>query len=773
MRIKEFFIKRYGPLRDRSYALSGSFNLFFGKNEEGKTLTIDALVKLLLGRNIKDFERIDRVEEIPEGYLIVENDEGREVKMPEKGNLTILAHLNPSECRNLFIIRNSDLSIVPENEFYTSVTDQLMGVRTEEISKIKETLREMARITPSGSFRDMKEEKLKTRIEQSSGLISRIESLVLEVKEGQFDRLEEELAGCQDERDRIIQEIGDLEGARKREKYEGGRQALTKLRASLGKLEEMEVYTAEKAQLWRDCERDIQRLGEEKNRLETDVEGLRTELKATSERLNDRERDLRILEETKTILDQEVRQELSVYERDRQKLELQDQRSRLLSWTWMVCAGLLGICLVGIMLRPFPVFFILGGLFLAATVFCWILKYRFVRCKASLENVFERIRLILSKWKLDAESIEGILSKIQKFDTEYQSKNEELQDTKRKKETIEERIRELRESVIPEVEKKFKGAGDQIDEIMIKSKQTLLGAYMKKLRLKEELKKTIGETQSVLKSHFGEPSGQLDQNVEHWEKEIAALEIHRDESVDVKYSEEAMSKLEKKKREIDERLEEMNRKVGSFQKEMAEIERRVNEILRSKEEYMYCRTSVDLEAVKKELQRFIDDNETNRDNVLRALEIFEEIEVEEREKISELFDPLSPISEYFSGITGGLYKEVTLNHESGEIEVTRRDGNRLGAEKLSGGAFDQLYLSIRLALGKKLLKGERGFFIMDDPFIKADPDRLRRQLEILKGISESGWQIMYFSAKEEVQNALAGDIKKGIVNPIEIQGLAS
>jgi uncharacterized protein YhaN len=111
MRIKEFFVKRYGPLRDKGYFLADSFNLLFGKNEEGKTLTIDALVKLLFGKHIKDFERIDRVEETPEGYLVVEDDHGQEVKLPEKGILTDLAHLTASECRNLFVIRNSDLSI--------------------------------------------------------------------------------------------------------------------------------------------------------------------------------------------------------------------------------------------------------------------------------------------------------------------------------------------------------------------------------------------------------------------------------------------------------------------------------------------------------------------------------------------------------------------------------------------------------------------------------------------------------------------------------------
>ena len=68
MRIKELFIKRYGPLQGISYMLAHPFTLLAGNTEEGKTLTIDALVKLLLGRNVRDFGHlIDRVEESPEG----------------------------------------------------------------------------------------------------------------------------------------------------------------------------------------------------------------------------------------------------------------------------------------------------------------------------------------------------------------------------------------------------------------------------------------------------------------------------------------------------------------------------------------------------------------------------------------------------------------------------------------------------------------------------------------------------------------------------------
>jgi len=103
--------------------------------------------------------------------------------------------------------------------------------------------------------------------------------------------------------------------------------------------------------------------------------------------------------------------------------------------------------------------------------------------------------------------------------------------------------------------------------------------------------------------------------------------------------------------------------------------------------------------------------------------------------------------------------------------VTLRNGTVLDAENLSGGAYDQLYLAIRLALGEKLLKDDKGFFIMDDPFIKADTERLTRQMGILKRISDSGWQIIYFTAKDEVKEALKYDIETGSVNYIELQGI--
>jgi uncharacterized protein YhaN len=233
--------------------------------------------------------------------------------------------------------------------------------------------------------------------------------------------------------------------------------------------------------------------------------------------------------------------------------------------------------------------------------------------------------------------------------------------------------------------------------------------------------------------------------------------------------------LKRKKLELGEKYEEINKRMKTTQDELKNIERRANDILliRLKDDYMLCATSVDLKAVKDKLGKFIEESYKNREDVLENITIFEEIEREEKEKVSELFGEESPISNYFKEITDDLYREVIFNHEVNGVEVRRKDGEILEAGKLSGGAYDQLYFSIRVALGEKLLKGEKGFFIMDDPFVKADPDRLRRQMETLKGISARGWQILYFSSKEEVKSILEKDIKHGAINYIEIEGIFS
>lgn len=772
MKIKEFSIMRYGPLPNTGRISLHNFNLFFGRNEDGKTLTIDALVKLLLQRDIKDFERIDRVEESPEGYVIVEDDKGKEVKLPEKGNLTRVVDLTPSECRNIFIIRNSDLSIAREGEFYTTVTDRLTGLRTEELSKIKEILRENGKITPSGMFRDIKDEKLKTRIEEAENLIEEIDTRFEEIERETFDELEEEYVRYREEIKGVRQQIESLEDARKREKYEKGKEALNKFKDALEKFKDLEIYSEDDEQLWRDCERDIQTYNGEKEKLLTELKRNEKEFKEISEKLSKKEVVFHVLDERKKKLDDEVKPELRNYERKRGGLALQEGKSKFFTSVGIISAVLLGLSLLGVLVSPALLFYILAVLFSISTVISGIFKFQFVRDKAWLAEVFERIKLTTSKFELGAENIEGILSNIQKFDEEYRKNADEIQAIKRRKEKLEDKIKELQGKTIPSKEKKIEDAQEKINEIRRKSGEESFQEYTQKLKLKQGYGKSIGEQGGILRNIFEGKSKALEDNISFWNEEIGNLEKYTDKAKNIKYNENITSELKDKEQSLKGELGKIEDTMSSFKKKMEDVERSANEISRL-EEYLYCKTSVDLVAIKDKLEGFINENESNKDNVLGVMEIFEEIEKEEKEKVSELFDKDSSISRYFNEITSGLYEDVSFNQKIGKIEVKRKDGAILEAEKLSGGAYDQLYLSIRLALGEKLLKGKKGFFIMDDPFVKADPDRLQRQIEMLKRISEWGWQVIYFSAKGEIKDVLKENIDNGAINYVEVQGVFS
>lgn len=777
MKIKEFSITRYGPLPDTGKYLLDKFNLFFGKNEDGKTLTIDAFVKLLLGRNMKEFQKINRVDEKPEGYIIIEDDKGKEIKLSRKKDLTKTVGLSTSECRNIFIIRDSDLSIAHESEFYTNVTDRLTGLRTKEISSIKKKLQELGKLTRAESdseFSNKKEfEYIKSRLNDASKLLEEINILKDKIIKEKFDLLEEESVKCKEEIEGVEQEVVTLENARKREKYEKGKGALDKFKEAFEEFSDLKIYNEDDKQLWRDCEKDVKTYSEEKKGRLTALQKNEEEFKETNKKLGEVERDFKVLDERKKKLDNETKPELKNYEIKSGNLAKKERKNRYFTLMGIISAILLGISLLGVILNvPLP-FYILAVFFLILMVISGVFKFQLTKDEALLAKEFERIKLNLSKYGLDAKDIRNILLKIQKFDEEYYKKNIELQDIKRKKENLEGKVNELRNTAIPSIDKKIKDAGDKIDEFKIKSGEGSLDEYTKKFKTKQKLEKLIGEQESVLKSYFGEKREKLEENISQWEEEIGNFAEYKDKAKEIKYSETAVSELGEKKRGFEEKLEEITNKMESLQKEMEEVQRRVNEILRAEEGYLYCKTSVDLKAVKDRLQKFINKNESNKDNVLEVIKYFEEIEAEEKEKVSELFGKESSISKYFDEITDGFYKEVTFSQETEGIEVKRMDGEILGAEKLSGGAYDQLYFSIRLALGEKLLKGNKGFFIMDDPFVKADPDRLKRQIDTLKKITKLGWQVLYFSAKGEIYDALKIDIENGTVKYIEFQGLFS
>ena len=647
MRMKEFSIRHYGPLPDTKRTRLRNFNLIFGKNETGKTLLIDALVKILFKQNRKIFKRIDRVDAEPDGYVIIEDDKGKKIELPQKGDLTEICGLSPSECRNLFIIRNSDLSIARESKFYTDVTDSLTGLRTEEISSIKGKLQEIGKLTRADSGASLSDDskwgKMKTKVKSARELIGNIRSLEREIKEENFDQMEEELIGITEVISEIEQKLCELEESRKREKYEKGDNALRKLEAASENLKGLNLA-------------EIERL----------------------------------------------KSKLNNYEGNREYLSSQEPKNKFFGISAIISVVLLLVSILGFIIRPLSFLFYLTILFIVSTAILGLSKFYFVIKKVQLATTLKEIKSDASQLRVGGENIEDIRSNIKRVDENLTSRKEA----------------EIR-----------------------------------------------------LDSYFGKKSGNFGENLSYWRLEIGTLEEYRNKAKEVEYDENRVSQLNSKKNKHSQEKEELRKKMQGFSDKLKAVERKANEILQLEEDHLPCETSLDLRTIKGRLGIFIEKIEKNKRDVLRVMKIFEEIEKEEEEKVSQLFGKDSPVSKYFCEITSGIYQEVKFVPDEKTIKTKLKNAEILDAEKLSGGAYDQLYLSIRLALGERLLKGSKGFFIMDDPFIKADMERLRKQMDILKGISEAGWQIMYLTAKDEVKDVLKTDIKNNKVNYIEIPSI--
>ncbi|GAG87093.1 unnamed protein product, partial [marine sediment metagenome] len=133
MRIKEINLQHYGPLPKFNKEFDEGVHLIYGLNESGKTLLIDAIMKMLIG-GTKFHSSLRRVEEKPSGHIIIDKD-GKEIKLDEKENLETLMKIGSDELRNIFCIRDADLQISEETEFYERTQDKIAGLKSADLRR--------------------------------------------------------------------------------------------------------------------------------------------------------------------------------------------------------------------------------------------------------------------------------------------------------------------------------------------------------------------------------------------------------------------------------------------------------------------------------------------------------------------------------------------------------------------------------------------------------------------------------------------------------------
>ncbi len=270
---------------------------------------------------------------------------------------------------------------------------------------------------------------------------------------------------------------------------------------------------------------------------------------------------------------------------------------------------------------------------------------------------------------------------------------------------------------------------------------------------REQLSNERSETIGKLKGVFNAAHASL----EDWTDELASF-AEQVPSVDRSFDPAELDELHQKESSLRESIESIRKDLQEHTDRLRDLDRELQEI--RPEEYLQEIESIRVQSVADLrdaidcLQQFMTEIETNREHALVAIEIFDGLEEEEEQAINQLFDGDSFLVSSFEDVTNGTYTDVWFDEEMG-IRVTRADDREVSPFELSQGTYDLLYLTIRLTLATKLLDDEPGFLLLDDAFVHSDATRVAREAAILEDLAANGWQIMYFSFRKAIRDAIA------------------
>ena len=104
---------------------------------------------------------------------------------------------------------------------------------------------------------------------------------------------------------------------------------------------------------------------------------------------------------------------------------------------------------------------------------------------------------------------------------------------------------------------------------------------------------------------------------------------------------------------------------------------------------------------------------------------------------------------YFNRLTGGNYTDIHISEEEERLVVEHENHQWFDVEELSRGTKDQLYVSLRLALGKTMAESTPLPFIIDDAFVHFDEERLEEMFKILEEVAASH-QVMLMTWRDDL-----------------------
>ena len=780
MRIKKIHIIKYGPINSLELDISPGLQVIMGPNESGKTLTIDAVIKMLLEGKTRDFEHIDRVSQEPEGYILFEDNKGKEQKVDIRKGLERHMDLGGMDLRNIFIIRDSDLTLRDECGYFRNITDKLTGLRLEQIEDIMSYIQDFGRlVNPSSDSRlsnDRKYGKISQLRTLAVDLSCQAKEYIEESEDKKLDYLELEQLTARQKIKSTRKEIKESLRTLQWQEYRKNSSTLRSLRDMWKIYKDHKDFSQAKYEKISELIINIDSLGSRVSRTTSDQEKNIKQRTGLEEKLAQVQGKLDALESKKALIDR-LKAELEIFNRRKaEEVKEPETFSRVITVILLLLAPLSFPAVyipTGSLLYSFilPVLLLIAGLAVFIVNRAGIKAGHFAAEEKLLENEFRKIGFRI-------EGLEEVLPAAAAFDDGYREKTGErdrLDDQLRLLEMDDKKLSSALEDYIRDK----KSYELELEEIMGSLGISDINQFNEKRRLRN---RAASEMMSLARSLMEMPGGDIpgydpDRDlgemaegfgdaITTWEEKLSGLRpdgepVPEDEEAGKEKLEDLRSELEaleEKEGRLKISLEEHRDKLNRFQGKFAALDLpryldrlgpfEINNLERLREAVDHC-------------NRFAGLIDRQQNLAAEAIRIFEDIKNTEETKVSELFEKLK-ISDIFADITGNKYKDVRFDSQAGEVTVADAGGNTLTAEKLSKGAYDQLFLSIRIAISEEMLGEGRGFFIIDDAFLSSDSRRLENQFKVLKKLAHKGWSIVYFSVKDEI----AGLSRKYTVNKV-------
>lgn len=276
----------------------------------------------------------------------------------------------------------------------------------------------------------------------------------------------------------------------------------------------------------------------------------------------------------------------------------------------------------------------------------------------------------------------------------------------------------------------------------------LHGINRKRDKKEVDLQRNIGVIKDYLKIKSHKYEVILDKANDLLERKKQEIDF----SIKMKFTEEKFDEVEKGITELQSLIESLKAKNEKHRENLRDF----SKVAYKLDFLFFMNEELDLEIENFEslrllsfkLDEYISYINANAQACKQAINIFEELELEEKSQISKLFNENSSTAKIFREITNGRYVNVFFDNDLKKIVAEKSTGELLPAYFLSKGAKDQLYLAIRIDLAQRLLVDKKGFFIMDDSLLASSRNRFKEGMKVFQDLTNSGWQIVYFTVKE-------------------------